>query len=85
MKEHIQNVKHQFDPIFKEKPQVQWEFLKYEIRKFSKAFSKKKSKEKRENLTKNIYKTLNTSLILYLKRNLKPNRNFYNTKFESFL
>ena len=50
MKEHAQNVKHQFDPIFKEKPQAQWEFLKYEIRKFSIAFSKKKSKEKRENL-----------------------------------
>ena len=50
MKQHIQNVKHQFDPLFKEKPQVQWEFLKYEIRKFSIAFSKKKSKEKRENL-----------------------------------
>ena len=48
MKQHIQNVKHQFDPLFKEKPQVQWEFLKYEIRKFSIAFSKMKSKEKRE-------------------------------------
>ena len=52
MKEHIQNVKHQFDPIFKEKPQAQWEFLKYEIRKFSMVFSKKKSKEKRENLAR---------------------------------
>ena len=52
MKEHIQNVKHQFDSIFKEKPQAQWEFLKYEIRKFSMAFSKKKSKEKRENLAR---------------------------------
>ena len=50
MKEHTQNVKHQFDPIFEEKPQTQWESLKYEIRKFSMAFSKKKSKEKRENL-----------------------------------
>ena len=52
MKEHIQNVKHQFDPIVKEKPQAQQEFLKYEIRKFSIAFSKKKSKEKRENLAR---------------------------------
>ena len=52
MKQNIQNVKHQFDPLFKEKPQVQWEFLKYEIRKFSIAFSKKKSKEKRENLAR---------------------------------
>ena len=51
-KEHIQNVKHQFDPIFKKKPQAQWEFLKYEIRKFSIAFSKIKSKEKRENLAR---------------------------------
>ena len=49
MKEHIQNFKHQFDPIFKKKPQAQWEFLKYEIQKISIAFSKKKSKEKREN------------------------------------
>ena len=48
MKELIQNAKYQFDPIFKEKPQAQWEFLKYEIRKFSIAFSKMKSKEKRE-------------------------------------
>ena len=50
MKEHMQNIKHQFDPLFKEKPQAQWEMLKYEIRKFSVAFSKKKCKEKRENL-----------------------------------
>ena len=47
MKEHMQNVKQQFDPIFKEKPQAQWEFLNYEIRKFSMAFSKKKSKDKK--------------------------------------
>ena len=40
------------DHIFKEKPQAQWEFLKYEIRKFSIAFSKKKSEEKRENLAR---------------------------------
>ena len=48
----MQNVKYQFDPIFEEKPQAQWEFLKYEIRKFSMAFSKEKSKEKRENLAR---------------------------------
>ena len=40
MKEHMQNIKHQFYPLFKEKPQAQWEMLKYEIRKFSVAFSK---------------------------------------------
>ena len=52
MKEYIQNVKHQFDPIFKEKPQDQWKFLNYEIWKFSITFSKKKAKEKRENLAR---------------------------------
>ena len=34
------------DYIFKEKPQAQWEFLKYEIRRFSIAFSKSKKKSK---------------------------------------
>ena len=52
MKEHIENLKHRFDPIFKEKPQARWEFLKFEIRKFYVAFSKKKVKEKRENLAR---------------------------------
>ena len=50
MKDHIQKVKSQFVSIFNESPQAQWEFLKYEIRKFSIAFSAKKAQEKRENL-----------------------------------
>ena len=52
MKEHIQNVKHQFDLLFKKKPQAQLELLNYKIRKFSIAFSKNKSKEKRGNLAR---------------------------------
>ena len=50
MKAHIQIVKNQFSSIFNDAPHSQWEFLKYEIRKFSISFSKRKAKEKREKI-----------------------------------
>ena len=52
MKQHINEVKSQFNPAFKNKAHVQWEFLKYEIRKFSIEFSKNKAKLRREKLSR---------------------------------
>ena len=51
MKQHINEVKNQFSPAFGNKARVRWEFLKYEIRKFSIQFSKNKAKLRREKLT----------------------------------
>ena len=51
MKQHISEVKSQFYPAFENKAHVQWEFLKYEIRKFTIEFSKKKAKLRREKLS----------------------------------
>ena len=52
MKQHISEVKSQFNPAFPSKAHVQWEFLKYEIRKFTIEFSKNKAKLKREKLSR---------------------------------
>ena len=52
MKQHISEVKSQFYPAFGNKAHVQWEFLKYEIRKFTIEFSKKKAKLRREKLSR---------------------------------
>ena len=52
MKQYISEVKSQFNPAFGNKPHVQWEFLKYEIPKFTIEFSKNKAKPKREKLSR---------------------------------
>ena len=52
MKQHISEVKIQFDPAFGNKAHLQWEFLKYEIWKFTIEFSKNKAKLKREKLSR---------------------------------
>ena len=52
MKQYISEVKSQFSPAFGNKAHhVQWEFLKYEIRKFTIEFSKNKAKLKCEKLS----------------------------------
>ena len=51
MKQPISEVKSQFKPAFGNKAHVQWEFLKYEIRKFAIEFSKNEAKLKREKLS----------------------------------
>ena len=48
IKQHINEVTSQFDTAFESKPHAQWEFLKYEIQKFSAEFSKNKAKLRRE-------------------------------------
>ena len=48
MKQHINKVKNQFNPALGNKFHVHWEFLKYEIRKFSTEFSKNKAKLRHE-------------------------------------
>ena len=52
MKQHISEVKAQFNPAFRNKAHVQWEFWKYEIRKFTIEFSKNKAKLKCEKLSR---------------------------------
>ena len=52
MKQHISEVKSYFNPGFGNKAHVQWEFLKYEIGKFTIEFSKNKAKLKREKLSR---------------------------------
>ena len=44
MKQHINEIKSQFNPASGNKAHVQWEFLKYEIWEFSIEFSKNKAK-----------------------------------------
>ena len=51
MKQHISKVEIQFNPALGNKAHVQWEFLKYKIRKFTIEFSKNKAKLKREKLS----------------------------------
>ena len=46
MKRHIENIINSFDSDFNY--QIKWEFLKYEIRKFTISFSKNKAKSMRE-------------------------------------
>ena len=52
MKQHINEVKSQFNTAFGNKAHVQWEFLKYDTRKFTIDFSKNKAKLKREKLSR---------------------------------
>ena len=52
MKQHISEVKSQFNPTFGNKAHVQWEFLRYEIRKIPIEFSKNKAKLRREKLSR---------------------------------
>ena len=52
MKQHISEVKSHFNPTFGNKAHVQWEFLKYEIRKLSIEFSKNEAKLKSEKLSR---------------------------------
>ena len=52
MKQHISEVKSQFNPAFGNKAHVQWEFLKYKIRKFTMEFSKNIANLKREKLSR---------------------------------
>ena len=51
MKQHISEVKSQFNPVFGNKAHIQWEFLKYEIRKFTIEVSKNRAKLKCEKLS----------------------------------
>ena len=51
IRQHISEVKSQFNAAVGNKAYVQWEFLKYEIRKFTIKFSKNKAKLKREKLS----------------------------------
>ena len=51
MKQHISEVKIQFNPAFGNKAHLQLEFLKYEIWKFTIEFSKNKAKLEREKLS----------------------------------
>ena len=50
MKEHIQHVKSSFDPIFENNAHSLWEFLKYEIRKFTITYSKNKAQMRCEKI-----------------------------------
>ena len=52
MKQHISEVKNQFNPAFGNKAHVQWELFKYEIWKFTIEFSKSKAKLKCEKLSR---------------------------------
>ena len=52
MKQHISEVKSQFNSAIGSKVYIQWGFLKYEIRILSKEFSKNKAKLWREKLSR---------------------------------
>ena len=47
LKEHIKHAKTSFHSKFESNENFKWEFLKYEIRKFTIAFSKNEEKLKR--------------------------------------
>ena len=47
LKEHIKHVKNSFHSKFENNEHFKWEFLKYEIRKFTIGYSKAKAKLKR--------------------------------------
>ena len=57
MKQHVNEVKKQFNRPFGNKAYIQWKFLKYEIIKFSLKFSKNKAKLRREQLLRLKVKT----------------------------
>ena len=48
MKEHIKHTKDVIDKSFSDSSQTKWEFLKYEMRKFTISYSKVKAKNSRE-------------------------------------
>ena len=48
MKDHIKHIKNEINVSFTENFQSQWEFLKYEIRKFTISYSKAKARKDRE-------------------------------------
>ena len=50
LKEHIKFVKNTLTSIFENKPQYQWEYLKYEMQNFTIKFSKNKAQLKRDKL-----------------------------------
>ena len=52
MEQHTDEVKSQFNPFFGNKSHVQWEFLKFEIRKSSPKLSKNKAKIRRKKLSR---------------------------------
>ena len=51
LKEHIKHVKTSFHSNFENNEHFKWEFLKYEIRKFTIVYSKNKAKRKREKVS----------------------------------
>ena len=51
MKQHVNEVKRQFNPAFGNRAHTPWKFLKHEIWKFSVKFSKNKAKLRREKLS----------------------------------
>ena len=51
MKQYIRKVRSHFNPVSWKKVHVHWEFLKYEIRKFTIESSKNKAKLLREKLS----------------------------------
>ena len=51
LKEHIKRVKTSFHSNFENNEHFKWEFLKYEIRKFTIDYSKTKAKHKREKVS----------------------------------
>ena len=78
MKEHIKFIINSFDTILGNNPHTQWEFLKYEIRKFTIQYSKVKAKKRREK-TKTLEENLKT-----LESDLKNEENIlqYNIQRE---
>ena len=78
MKEYIKSIINSFDTIFENNPHTQWEFLKYEIHKFTMQYSKVKAKERRKK-TKTLEENLKT-----LESDLKNEENIlqYNIQRE---
>ena len=72
MKKHIENIINSFHSDFNH--QMKWEFLKYEIRKFTISFSKNKAKSMREKKL-NLEKKLK---LLEEKLNCKEAKDEYN-------
>ena len=72
MKEHINFIKSYFDTIFESKPHGRWEFLKYEIRKFTIRYSKTKARKRREKKLEGNLRTL--------EQGLKNDKNMLNYK-----
>lgn len=71
----INVIESSFDTIFENSPHSRWEFLKYELHKFTIRCSKAKAKERREKI-----KTLEENLRT-LKQDLKNGKNIW-TKYD---